>query len=248
MKPIVKTLLWLTFFSIAMGYLETAVVVYLRQIYYAGGFSFPLQPIQKSMAATEFWREAATIIMLVGAGALAGKNRLQRYAFFLFCFGIWDIFYYIFLKLLLNWPASITDWDLLFLIPAPWIGPVLAPVIVSLSMILFCLVIVWLQDKGYEFKIRKQEWFLQIGGCLVIIFSFIYDYVNYILRKAGVEHVWSLRGKGDLFRETVLYKPSHYNWCLFATGEIMLLLTIVLIIARVTSRSKEKSSLQYKSA
>ncbi len=83
MKPITKTILWLTAFSIAMGFLETSVVVYLRKIYYPGGFGFPLIPVDIDIAITEFWREVATIIMLIGAGAMAGKNSVQRFVFFL---------------------------------------------------------------------------------------------------------------------------------------------------------------------
>ena len=70
MKPIVKTILWLTAFSIAMGYLETSVVVYLRKLYYPSGFKFPLVGVTRDIAVTEFWREAATIVMLIGIGVM----------------------------------------------------------------------------------------------------------------------------------------------------------------------------------
>ena len=80
MKPITKTILYLTIFSIAMGYLESSVVVYLRKIYYPDGFKFPLIPVSPDIAITEFLREAATIIMLIGAGIMAGKNAVQRFA------------------------------------------------------------------------------------------------------------------------------------------------------------------------
>src|SRR4051812_14084868 len=95
-KQLIKTISWLTLFSIAMGFLETAVVVYMRKLYYPGGFKFPLVPISPDIAATEFWREAATIIMLIGVGILAGKNAPQRLVFFLYAFAIWDLFYYVF--------------------------------------------------------------------------------------------------------------------------------------------------------
>ncbi|CAN5476760.1 hypothetical protein BH10BAC1_BH10BAC1_14060 [soil metagenome] len=131
MKPIIKTIIWLTVFSIAMGFLETSIVVYLRKLYYPAGFEFPLVPVPIDIATTEFWREVATIIMLIGAGVMAGKNATQRFVFFLYSFAIWDIFYYVFLKLLRNWPESLFTWDILFLIPVPCVGPVIAPCIVS---------------------------------------------------------------------------------------------------------------------
>jgi hypothetical protein len=102
MKTIKYTFIWLTFFSIAMGYLETSVVVYLRELYYPQGFDFPLAPISPSLAVTEFWREVATIVMLWGVGVLAGRSKTEKFALFLYSFAIWDIFYYIFLKILLT--------------------------------------------------------------------------------------------------------------------------------------------------
>ena len=95
-----KTLLWVAIFSTAMGYLECTVVVYLREIYYPGGFNFPLAPIDKPIAITEIGREAATLVMLLGIGFLAGKTAVQRFAYFIYSFAIWDIFYYVFLKVL----------------------------------------------------------------------------------------------------------------------------------------------------
>ena len=70
---LLKQLSWLIIFSIAMAYLESAVVVYLREIYYPDGFSFPLTPINAYIFITEFWREIATIIMLAGIGVLTDE-------------------------------------------------------------------------------------------------------------------------------------------------------------------------------
>lgn len=91
-----KTLIWISLFAIAMGFLETSVVVYLRELYYPRGFKFPLVIIPNKIAVVEFWREIATIVMLVGAGIIAGKTRLSRFAYFIIAFAIWDIFYYCF--------------------------------------------------------------------------------------------------------------------------------------------------------
>ena len=120
-----------------MGFLEAAVVVYLREILYPGGFSFPLSPVPASLALTEIFREVATLVMLVSIGILAGRKFSTGFAWFIYSFAIWDIFYYIFLKAVLGWPESLMTWDVLFLIPTTWTGPVLTPVLVSLTMILF---------------------------------------------------------------------------------------------------------------
>jgi len=143
--PYNKRFVAVTIFAIAMAFLEAAVVEYLRQLYYPEGFSFPLKMIPMNIYFVELGREAATIIMLAAIGYLAGKNFLTRFSAFIIAFGVWDIFYYVFLKLILNWPSSLFDWDILFLIPLPWIGPVLAPVIISVLLI-FAGYIVWWCD------------------------------------------------------------------------------------------------------
>lgn len=105
---------WVALYSIAMGFLESAVVVYLRNIYYPYGFDFPLSPLDSSDTLVELIREAATMVMLATVSIIAGKNFTQRLAFFLLSFAIWDLTYYLFLYLLIGWPQSALTWDILF--------------------------------------------------------------------------------------------------------------------------------------
>src|SRR5262245_6234060 len=100
-----RTIICLTAFSVAMGYLEAAVVIYLRRLYYPHGFDFPLVPITPDIGLIEFLREAATIIMLLGIAVIGGRNLAQRFALFIYSFAVWDIFYYVFLKIFDHWPA-----------------------------------------------------------------------------------------------------------------------------------------------
>jgi hypothetical protein len=218
-----------------MGFMETAVVVYLRKIYYAGGFNFPLIPVSPDIALTEFLREAATIIMLIGIGVLAGKNAVQRFAFFLFCFAIWDIFYYVFLKMLLHWPDSLFTWDILFLIPVPWVGPVLAPCIISISMIIFAFVLFYLQETGKYVRISFMEWMLFISGSLVVILSFVWDYITYLSGSSENKVVWTLSGNSDLFEEVKNYVPNDFNWWIFAAGQVIICLAIFFVYKRIRS-------------
>ncbi len=128
---------WVTcVFAAAMGILEAAVVVYLRRIYYPAGFGFPLVAFEPSILRVEVIREAMTILMLACLAILAAERVWSRLMAFLFAFAVWDIVYYLGLKLFLNWPASFLAPDILFLIPKPWIGPVLAPILVSLVWII----------------------------------------------------------------------------------------------------------------
>ncbi len=233
MRPIVKTVLWLTLFSIAMGFLETAVVVYLRKLYYPNGFDFPLIPVSNDIAVTEFWREFATIIMLIGIGIMAGKNAIQRFVFFLFSFAIWDIFYYVFLKLLLNWPESLFTWDILFLIPVPWVGPVIAPCLISVSMIVLTFVVIYYQEKGKYVYINFIEWILLIFGSITTVISFMWDYIMYLVNNGSENIVWTLTSNNNMFEEVKNYVPESFNWWLFGLGQGMIMLAIMLIYLRL---------------
>lgn len=241
MKPITKTILYLTIFSIAMGYMESSVVVYLRKIYYPDGFKFPLIPVSPDIAITEFLREVATIIMLIGAGIMAGKNAVQRFAFFIYSFAIWDIFYYVFLKVLLNWPESLFTWDILFLIPFPWVGPVIAPCIVSLTMIFLTLIIVYHQEKDKHVHISFINWMFLILGSITVISSFVWDYIMYLSVNGADKVVWTLSSNTNLFEEVSNYIPQQFNWWLFGIGEGFILIAILLIIKRLKNSQKNKA-------
>jgi hypothetical protein len=216
-----RIFIWLTLFSIAMGYLESAVVVYLRAIYYPNCFNFPLVNMNPAIAITELGREAATLIMLAGIGVVAGKNHTQRFAWFLYCFAIWDIFYYVFLKVLLNWPESLLTWDILFLIPLPWVGPVIAPCIVSLSMLVLALMLVHFNEKHFSLKLIFKEWILLISGSVVVILSFILDCYQCI-------HLY----KGQVLDAISQYVPRHFDWRVFCIGEVLILTAIFLFCFR----------------
>lgn len=233
MKPITKTILWLTIFSIAMGFLETSVVVYLRKLYYPEGFKFPLIPVTRDIATTEFFREIATIIMLIGAGVMAGKNSIQCFVFFLYSFAIWDIFYYVFLKVLLNWPESVFTWDILFLVPVPWVGPVIAPCIISVSMIVLTFVVVYFQEKGKQVRITFLEWILFIFGSITAIVSFMWDYIIYISNYGEEKGVWTLSSNKNMFDEVKNYVPQHFNWPLFWVGQGLICLALLMIYKRI---------------
>jgi hypothetical protein len=221
-----KNLGWLVVFAIAMAYLESAVVVYLREIYYPEGFDFPLKPIHSGIAIVEFWREVATIVMLAGIGILTGKSSSQRFAFFLLVFAIWDIFYYVFLYVLVGWPESLFTWDILFLVPVPWIGPVISPVLVSVLMIVLACNLIY-----FDKHLNKTEWTLSITGSLIIIISWILDYWNF-LKSSSSAGIWTLSSDHDLFTASENYIPDTFNWYLFFAGISLLAVTTALFYFR----------------
>jgi hypothetical protein len=233
-----KTFLWLTLFSIAMAYLESAVVVYLRAIMYPEGFEFPLAPFRPDIALTEIFREAATIIMLLGAGYLGGRCFTMRFAWFIYCFAVWDVFYYIFLKVLVGWPASLLTWDILFLIPVTWTGPVVSPVIVSITMMLLAVVLIYYSRKDEEVRIDRREWILLITGSVIIILSFVWDYSAFVLRHYSAGEIITLSDKNTLFELSLQYIPKHFPWLLFALGEALILLAVGLFFRRYGRRKE----------
>ena len=137
-------------FGIAFGFVEASVVVYLRAAVgllpgYGGtladvsNFSADfyqqaqiLAELPKSLVVVEFFREAATMVMLASISLLVAKKRVERWAIFLWSFAVWDIFYYLGLKVTVGWPTSFLSPDVLFLIPVPWLGQVWFPILVSL--------------------------------------------------------------------------------------------------------------------
>ncbi|HEY6913230.1 MAG TPA: hypothetical protein VI413_01025 [Paludibacter sp.] len=229
-NPIFSTFILPGIFCIAMGVLEAIVVIYLRRIYYPQGFDFPIKFLSPHMLLTEWIREIATIIMLVVIGIMASKDNLLRFLYFLFSFAIWDITYYVALKAFLNWPASLLTWDILFLIPVPWLGPVLAPVICSITMIFFAISFVWLKKTFPAFKIKLYEWGLILLGATFIFITFILDYSTFLMQSG-----FSIPDTNLVISEFV---PAKFSWFLFGAGEAIILYGIGSVIYRTIKKSQ----------
>ena len=127
MYTVGKRILWISAYAVAMALLEAVVVAYLRGLLVVTNDQVALG----SYFGLEIWREVATMVMLLTVGWLAGRTWPERIAYSLFTFGLWDIWYYVWLKVFIDWPASLLGWDILFLIPVPWWGPVMAPALIA---------------------------------------------------------------------------------------------------------------------
>lgn len=200
----------MTAFAIAMANVETMIVVYLRRLYYSerGGFAFPLVIIDTPTLLYELLREAATIVMLAGFGIAAGRTKVGKLAYFLLAFGVWDIFYYVWLKLLLDWPASLLTWDVLFLIPVPWVGPVIAPVSVACTMIAMGLVLLRLEERGAIMPAGASLWLAQVVAAGVIILSFTLDVFPRLDAQGALLARWT---------------PTTYRWWMLILGQALAL-------------------------
>ncbi len=228
-KSITKILWIIIVFAIAMGMLESAVVIYLRDILYPEGFEFPLNPVRPDLVWTEILREVATLVMLLGVGLLAGRTAADKFAWFLFAFAVWDIFYYIFLWLLVSWPESLMTWDVLFLLPVTWTGPVISPLIVAVTMMGFALLIVYPGNgksdpaiPGRKIRIPRLSWILLISGSVILITAFTWDYSGFVLEKMSFKDIWTLP-QSQVHSMVHEYVPRKFNWGLFSLGEIVIL-------------------------
>ena len=230
-----RSFLWVGIFGIAFGFLEAIVVVYLRQLYYPEGFDFPMIWASLELFRIELIRELSTLIMLLSIGILTGRNALLRFAWFLYAFAIWDIFYYIALKILIGWPPSLLTWDLLFLIPVAWDGPVLAPVICSLTMIGFTLKVVELDRKGLQVHLKMREWIMIGSGAFIILITFIWDYTTILIRN-GIFYAFPLSEDNPLVQEMLRFVPVRFNWGLFLVGELLIILGILWMQKRILKK------------
>jgi hypothetical protein len=195
-------------FAVAMAWVESAVVFYLRSMIDRIDPHQPNPlPIIGGFASVELPREFATLVMLFAVGALAGRTWRTRLGYALIAFGVWDIFYYVFLKVICGWPHSLLDWDILFLLPMPWWGPVLSPVMISLLMIVWGTLACQFQRIQTPTPSNWRVWALNSAGVALALYVFMADSI-------AASH----RGFGAI--RTVL--PEKFNWLLFCTALLMM--------------------------
>ncbi len=224
---------WLAVFGIAMGILEAIVVVYLRELYFPDGFRFPLKVLPEQMLRVEVFREICTLVMLVAVALLSARTFVLRFSLFLFTFGVWDIFYYVFLKVLLDWPESLFTWDVLFLIPVTWLGPVLAPLICSLTMIALGLAVVFLYHQRGFVRFGKFSCFLLLAGAFMIFLSFTLDYAS-LVRSQGLSN----SNAAAIQEIAAAYVPTSFRWKIFLSGEALLLASGITLYRKSRESAK----------
>ena len=202
-------------FALAMAWLESATVYYLRLLvdrlepYQAN----PL-PMSGAVGQVELVREAATLLMLLTVGMLAGRTWQARLGYTAVAFGVWDIFYYVFLRLISGWPKTLLDWDILFLLPLPWWGPVLAPVSIALVMILWGTLVT--QNDRAETDTR-WTWTLAGAGIMLALAVFMTD-------------AWRALPHG---RDAILQVlPTTFNWPVFCLALLLMSSPALHVVSR----------------
>jgi len=195
-------------YAAAMAWVEAAVVFDLRTLVHR---IVPYQPdplpLIGGLGPVEVVREAATLVMLLTVGLLAGRTGRARLGYAALAFGVWDFLYYLFLKVICGWPHSWLDWDILFLLPLPWWGPVLAPMCIAGLMVIWGVLAsreeacATVSPPG-RFR-RWTPWALNGMGVGVALYVFMFDALHASGR--GVEAV----------RQVL---PQHFHWPLFGVA------------------------------
>jgi len=202
-----------------MAWVEAACVYYLRVIVdrVQPHQPDPL-PIRGILGEVELVRESATLLMLAMTGMLAGRRWRARLGYAAIAFGVWDILYYIFLRIISGWPASLFDWDILFLLPLPWWGPVLAPVCIASLMIVWGTLVTQWRDPIPAARFARFSWALWTmtgAGIVLALGIFMADSIR------------ALPGGPDTVRQVL---PTAFNWPVF--GAALLLMATPLAATR----------------
>ncbi len=217
-------------FALAMAWMESATVVYLRTLV---GRIEPHQatplPVSVGLGQTEIVREAATLIMLLTVGLLAGRTWRSRLAYAMIAFGVWDIFYYIFLAVITGWPQSIMDWDVLFLIPLPWWGPVLSPVAIALLLVIGGTLVSQFDQPDRPIWPGWKAWLLNLSGVLLALYVFMADALQIAPQGA------------DAVRKVL---PATFNWPLFIIALLLMAVPIFEVSGVIGRRPRSIATSQ----
>ena len=213
--------LWV--FGLSFGLTEAAVVVYLRQIGgQATGQLFPVLqhplPAQELAFSIERLREGASLIVMAGPAFLFSGRIFERLLGYALVFGIWDLSYYGFLSLLADWPPSPFAYDVLFLIPTLWVAPVLCPILISSSLVVFVSAYLLIAQRRMARNPSLLQWLLALLGGALVQLSFI-NHADYYL-NGGM--------------------PPRFSWLIFAAGYGLAALAAVLFLVQFTRQARTR--------
>jgi hypothetical protein len=195
-------------FAAGMAWVEAACVYYLRvMVDRVEPYQPDPLPIRGILGEVELVREGATLLMLAITGTLAGRSWRARLSYAAIAFGFWDILYYVFLRIMSGWPTSLLDWDILFLLPLPWWGPVLAPVCIATLMIVWGTVVTQGRDRFPATGFTWASWGVSSAGILLALGIFMADSIR------------ALPGGPDTVRQVL---PAAFNWPVFGAALLLM--------------------------
>jgi hypothetical protein len=219
-------------FAAAMAWVEAAVVYYLRVLI---GRVEPYQldplPVSVGLGKIELAREVATMVMLLAVGWMAGRTRGSRLGYAMVAFGLWDILYYVFLIPMSGWPRSLLDWDILFLLPLPWWGPVLAPVLIAALMVILGVLLSQFNEPERAVWPGRWAWGLNFAGVALALYVFMAD---------------AIRAMGGGVEAVRMVLPVWFNWPLFTVALALLAAPIVDLSRQIWNRHSTRQLAQAK--
>jgi hypothetical protein len=171
-------------------------------------------------------REGATLLMLAMTGMLAGQTWRARLSYAAIAFGSWDILYYVFLRVISGWPTSLFDWDILFLLPLPWWGPVLAPVCIASLMIVWGTLVSQGRDRISATRFTRASWSMSATGVLLALGIFMADSIR------------ALPGGLDTVHQVL---PTAFNWPVFGAALLLMATPLAYTGWRSVSSRREVS-------
>ncbi len=168
------TALWI--FAVAFGWIEAATVVYLRATTHvpASAAPFPLTVLPTELIEVEIVREACTMFVLAAVACAASRRWRDAIGAFLLTFGIWDLVYYVVLRLILGWPDALTNWDVLFLIPLPWVAPIWAPATVAVIFVATGTYLFWTAEQAHRYV--GADFAVLFASALTIVAAFLVEW------------------------------------------------------------------------
>ena len=150
--------------------------------------------------------------MMLTVGMLAGRTWRSRLGYAAVAFGVWDIFYYVFLKVMCGWPHSLLDWDILFLLPLPWWGPVLAPVSIALLMLFWGTFATQFERPSESVLAQWKIWLPNFMGVVLALYLFMADAIR--VANGGVPALRAML-------------PARFNWPLFAIAMLLIAAPVI---------------------
>ncbi len=203
-----------------MAWVESASVFYIRALV---DRIEPYQPnplpLNDALGYVELWREGSTLVMIATLGMLAGRTWRHRVGYAALAFGTWDIFYYVFLRIMTGWPRTLLDWDILFLLPLPWWGPVLAPVSIALLMILWGTLATQSRDDATD-----GRWAWAFAGVGIVL-------------ALGVFMIDAWRALPDGRAAVLQVLPTTFNWPLFWMALLLMATPILNYVAFLPTKN-----------
>jgi hypothetical protein len=198
-----------------MAQVEAALVIHLRAVYYGDDplTIFPLHFLSERDLLIELTREAATMLMILSVALLPTRRGLQAFGAFIYAFGVWDIAYYAWLKIMLGWPTQWLEWDILFLIPWPWLGPWITPVLVS---ILF--VAAGMRFLSSSAGLTRSALATFVAGAVLVVAAFLLPGLPLRAQSAAGGFV-----------------PADFPWSLFVPGYVLMAAGLTIACSRRAS-------------